>query len=331
MRSADDQLASDLEFAAIWHDHGGDTARIARALGVNVRAVFRRRNRVEERLKITLPASQDTSGRQRIDLSRVGIRQVDSVTGTVIVFSDAHFRPEEDPSPAFLALKKLIRKLRPTMVVDNGDSLDFPGISNHPAQSWAPLPTVSDEVNFAKERLAEIEEITPPGCKLVKCLGNHDWRFVKRLANHVPEYSGVKGFALEDHFPSWSTGVSLALNMDVPRGATIIKHKPAGGGIHASWNSLLRGGGVHFVHSHLHRGQITIMGGYLGNRWAVDTGTLSEILIGRDSGKFSYDEDAARNWSQAFAVLTYTDDGRLQPPELCTVLDGVAYFRGRPV
>jgi hypothetical protein len=36
------------------------------------------------------------------------------------------------------------------------------------------------------------------------------------------------------------------------------------------------------------------------------------------------------NWCSGFAVLTFRN-GKLLPPELCEVIDGVAYFRGEEV
>ena len=63
-----------------------------------------------------------------------------------------------------------------------------------------------------------------------------------------------------------------------------------------------------------------------GRRYGVDTGTLADIY----GDQFTYTEMNPVNWASGFAVLTFKD-GKLLPPELCEVLDGVAYFRGKPV
>jgi hypothetical protein len=68
---------------------------------------------------------------------------------------------------------------------------------------------------------------------------------------------------------------------------------------------------------------------YNGVRWGVEAGTLSEI--GPETDKFSYAEDQPCNWSQGFAVLTFTSSGMLLEPEFCRVLNGTAYFRGQAV
>jgi hypothetical protein len=65
---------------------------------------------------------------------------------------------------------------------------------------------------------------------------------------------------------------------------------------------------------------------YNGRRWGVDTGTLAEPY----GDQFTYTEMNPVNWASGFAVLTFKDN-MLLPPELCEVINGVAYFRGQAV
>jgi hypothetical protein len=65
---------------------------------------------------------------------------------------------------------------------------------------------------------------------------------------------------------------------------------------------------------------------YDGRRWGVDAGTLAEPY----GDQFTYTEMNPVNWCSGFCVLTF-ENGKLLPPELCEVIDGIAYFRGQRV
>lgn len=312
----------DEDFAVIWRRHNGVIKNIALACGLTERNVLYQRKRVEERLGIVLAAQKDSTNRSKVSLPKLGARRLAKVTGTVIVFSDAHFWPNEDKSPAFQALIHLIKELHPSIVVNNGDAFDGARISRHPPTDWAKLPDVADELDACRRRLDEIEEVVADGIPLIWNAGNHDSRFSIRLAQTAPEYVAVHGMDLKDHFPAWDFGWSLLIN-DV----CMVKHRYAGG-IHATYNNTLRSG-LSMVTGHLHRLCVTPWSDYNGTRWGVDCGTLSNF--GPEVQKFTYSEDNPVNWAQGFAVLTFDSQGRLLPPELVTVIDGTAYFRGARV
>jgi hypothetical protein len=83
------------------------------------------------------------------------------------------------------------------------------------------------------------------------------------------------------------------------------------------------------VTGHLHSLKVTPWTDYTGDRYGVDTGTMS--AIGGD--KYLYTEDAAVNWRSGFAILTFRD-GELMPPELVQVInedDGLVFFRGEVI
>lgn len=312
------------EFAALWQRCEGSLPLLKKVTGESERWIFRMRNAAQDALDIVLLASttMDRIGRERISLPRTGARRLANLNGNVVIFSDAHFWPDEERSPAFKALISIIRELNPTLIVNNGDAFDGARISRHPPTDWARLPDVADELETCKARLAEIEEAAPEGCPLVWNAGNHDSRFSIRLAQTAPEYVAVHGMDLKDHFPAWDFGWSLLINDTV-----MVKHRLAGG-VHATYNNTLRSG-VTIVTGHLHRLCVTPWSDYNGTRWGVDTGTLSNF--GPDVQKFTYSEDNPCNWASGFAVLTFDLQGRLLPPELCMVIDGKAYFRGSEV
>ena len=143
-----------------------------------------------------------------------------------------------------------------------------------------------------------------------------------RLAAHAPEFINVRGVDLKDHFPSWNVGWSTLINDSV-----MVKHRYANG-VHATYNNTMKSG-VTMVTGHLHRQCATPWADYNGLRWGVDTGTLSDI--GPEEQKFLYTEDNPTPWISGFAVLTFDKNGMLLMPEFVTVIQGKAYFRGKPI
>jgi hypothetical protein len=313
---------SDDEFISAWKRLGSPAA-VSKALSLDIRSVYLRRNSIEERHGVVLDTIDNRgSGRPKIEIPKQGFRALaENVTGTVIIGSDGHFWPGER-SVAFGAMVELIKDMKPSMVIMNGDSFDGARISRHLPGGWANLPDVADELDAVRERHGEIEAAAPADCPLIWPAGNHDSRFTARLAQGAPEYVRVHGFDIADHFPAWQFCWSVWLNDN-----TVVKHRYHQG-LHAGYQNTLKSG-KNIVTGHTHSMGSTMWADYNGIRWGVQTGTLSEM--GPQTDKFAYAEDNPANHSQGFAVLTYTDRGMLLEPEFCRVIDGTAYFRGNAV
>lgn len=313
--------SSDEDFIAAWKRFGSPTL-VSKALNTDIRNVLARRKRIEDRYGFILDTLTDNHGRLKKEVPKQGFRAIsDNVTGTVIIGSDGHFWPGER-SVAFGAMVELIKDMKPSMVIMNGDSFDGARISRHLPGGWANLPDVADELDAVKERHAEIEKVAPKDCPLIWPAGNHDSRFTARLAQGAPEYVRVHGFDIADHFPAWQFCWSVWLN-----GHTVVKHRHHQG-VHGAYQNTLKGGKT-VVTGHTHRLQAVQWADYNGLRWGIECGTLSDFGPGND--KFAYGEDNPSNWSQGFAVLTFDHTGRLLEPEFCRVLDGTAYFRGQAI
>ena len=310
---------SDDEFIRLWLDLQSPQ-KVADALEMNVRAVYRRRKAIEMAYNTILPVNDTRSPTFTIrdHLSRANATLQD---GVIMVASDCHYWNIE-PSTAHKAFVKLCKKLSPSIVVMNGDVFDGATNSRHPKAHWETVkpPTVKQELEVVADRLDEIRKASS-AARHIWLLGNHDQRFEARLANTVPEYEGVPGFSLKDHFPSWHHAMSLMVNDNL-----MIKHRTMKGGVHATWNNVLHSGSIHIVTGHLHRLQATIFSNYRGSFFGVDTGTLADV----DADHMSYGEDDSLNHASGFAVLTLVD-GDLIYPEFCYVRNDVAYFRGKPV
>jgi hypothetical protein len=239
--------------------------------------------------------------------------------GSAIIFSDAHFWPDQPKSVSHEALLTLAKELKPKLVIANGDIFDGARVSRHAPLGWADLPSVKEELEICEDYCHEIYMAADPKrCEFFWNVGNHDSRFDKMLCAQASEYAGVIP-RLEDKFSRWNFAWSLLLNDSV-----MVKHRYHNG-IHATYNNTLKGGRT-IVTGHLHRLAVTPWADYNGRRWGVDTGTLSDPM----SPQFDYGENNPTPHTSGFAVLTFKD-GRLLPPELVEVLDGVAYFRGATV
>lgn len=316
----------DSEFIAVWKRLGSPEL-VSKELGLTIRQIYQRRNSIERRHGIVLPsAMNDRTGRLGTEenLPKRGIRRETEICGTVIVFSDAHFWPGMQ-STAYKALLTLIKELKPSMVVCNGDAFDGARISRHDPIGWEnrayPLPRVPDEVEAVREAMDAVR-VAYRGARHVWNLGNHDIRLARYLAMNASEVEGLLGTSLDDHVRHWDIGWSLMLN-----GHTMIKHR-YNNGIHATYNNTLRAGTT-MVTGHLHRLLVTRWADYNGVRWGVDTGTLLEI--GPDVPQTFYAEDNPAPHGSGFAVLTFDKTGMLLPPELCEVINGQAYFRGQRI
>ena len=111
---------SDEEFIEQWNKLGSPLI-FAKTHGMVERAVYNRRRSIETRLGITLPSFNDTrldaykKTQQTVGNTRRGM---EIEKGRVIVFSDAHFWPD-DTTTAFKALLECIKEYRPTAIVCN--------------------------------------------------------------------------------------------------------------------------------------------------------------------------------------------------------------------
>lgn len=314
---------TDEEFIRLWRDNGSSPRKVAQASGVDERAVYKTRERLANKgiILTTTPSAGNVRGKwTKNDSGRAYKKQNDfSVdTGNVIIFSDAHWWPDQPRTVAHEAMLLLIKELKPVAVVANGDIFDGAKVSRHAPLGWADLPSVKAELEICQENMADIELLLPKGCATFWNTGNHDARFDRALVTNAPEYDGLVE-RLEDKFDRWDFAWSLMVNDNV-----MIKHRYHNG-IHAAYNNALKSGRS-IVTGHLHRLAVTPWADYNGRRWGVDTGTLSDP----HGAQFDYAENNPSPHTSGFAVLTFVN-GRLLPPELVEVLDGKAYFRGQCV
>jgi hypothetical protein len=309
---------TDQEFIGLWNKHGS-VAEVAKILGITDRNVHARRRKIEEKHSIVLKGVAKNSPDFKVTYPENNVRvNVELQTGIIVVGSDCHYWPDII-STAHRAFVKIIKDLKPRMVVMNGDVFDGASISRHPVSGWGATPTVKQELEACQDRLGEVEEAAK-GAALHWTWGNHDMRFNARLAAQVGDtWRGVEGMNLTDHFPRWKFSTSIMVNDH-----TQIKHRLYNG-IHASYNATLKSG-ISTVNGHLHSLKVTPWTDLTGTRYGTDTGSLANVW----GDQFEYSEDSTRNHRSGFAVLNFIN-GKLMPPELVEVMNedaGEVYFRG---
>jgi hypothetical protein len=311
---------SDAEFIELWRTHQS-VAAVAKILGLSDRDVGARRRRIEDRMNLRLetddPRGQKYDYRRPVEYKATHHLGIEN--GTILCGSDAHFWPGIRTA-AFRGFLKLIKELQPKAIILNGDVFDGASISRHPRIGWEHVPTVIDELKAAQARLHEIEAVAGKA-KLIWPLGNHCARFSSRLAANAPEFAGVHGFQLKDHFPAWTPCWAAWVN-----DRFVVKHRMRSG-IHATHNNTVNSG-VSIATGHLHSLKVTPFSDYTGTRFGIDTGTLADT----DGPQFvNYLESGPVNWRSGFAVFTIYK-GRLLWPELAHKLtDGEIEFRGTVV
>lgn len=301
---------TDREFLSAWEANGGSPSKVAKALGVNERKVYSRRRGIEKRLGKIIETEKPVYTQVFENL-----KQTQCDTGTVVVFSDAHFWPGQR-TVAFDALVAAIKRLKPRILIANGDMVDGASTNRHDPHGWCKRPSVLEEIEETSERLLELRLAAPRGAECLWNIGNHDLNFERRIASQLPMFEGMPGMRLQDHFPDWEMQWTTEIN-----GSVMVKHR-YNNGVHAGYNNAMKAGRT-IVTGHLHRLLVTPWADYNGRRWGVDTGTISDP----NGPQFEYTEYNPKPWCSGFAVLTFKD-GELMPPELVEVINGKACFRG---
>jgi hypothetical protein len=309
---------TDDQFIASWRELGSPNA-FAKKHKMDVRSVYNRRRSIESRLGVKLPSTQDQRYSPLRKIEEVignARRGIQMEKGRVVVFSDAHFWPD-DYTTAYKALLEIIKEFKPKVVVANGDVFDGSQNSRHPRIGWSKSPSVKEELEACQEFMGNIERVSK-GAQLVWTMGNHDARFETFLAAQVPQYEGIPGFTLKDHFPLWQPCWSYWINED-----TCIKHRWKGGFGAGRSNAL--NAGVNMITGHTHNLAVQPITDYNGTRYGVQTGTLSDP---NGEQYVHYTEDGCKDWRAGFALLSF-ERSRLMLPELIQVCGEDEYeFRG---
>jgi hypothetical protein len=278
--------------------------------------VASRRRAVEKRLGITLQPPTRGGDVQQLDRHPAAVH-LGIERGHILVGSDSHYWPGI-VSTAHRAFVEFAKEYKPTIIVKNGDEMDFPAISRHAPIGWEKRPGVAEEVENTQAMLSEIEKVSPNSRRIWPC-GNHDGRFETRIATVAPEFAKVHGVHLKDHFPKWEPCWAVFVNTD-----TVIKHRMKGG-IHATRNNTAAAGRT-TVTGHLHQLKITPFSDYNGTRWGVDTGTMADPY---GPQFYNYTELGPLDWRSGFVLLTFVKGQLMWPEQIWVSGPDTVQFRGK--
>lgn len=310
------KTCTDEDFIRLVETEGATTT--AKILHRTERSVYSRLKNIRRYTSVSTPTKPAKEYPWRVPLN--------IKNGTVLIGSDFHIWPGE-ASTCLRAFKVFCNTIKPDAIILNGDVMDFPRISRHP-QNWESAPDPVEEIEAVQDHLSDIVKAGKRGCQKIWTAGNHDMRFELMIASTIPQYRGVKGVHLADHFDAvWRKSWSCFINEGVEGGATMVRHRPKGGGINAQRGNALNAG-INVVNGHLHRQNVSAISDYNKyDRYGVDTGCVAD----KDHKAFIYGEDAPMDWRSGFALLTYRD-GRLMLPELINKWsDNAVQFRGQIV
>ena len=318
-------IATDDQFISCWKELSSPEL-VAKKLKMGVRSVHNRRRAMETKYNILLPtknpmATGRTNAIRLIHQTQGHARRgIEIEKGKVVVFSDAHFQPNE-VTTAYRALLLIIKTFKYDIkaIVANGDMFDGSQASRHPRINWSKTPTVKEELEACQEYMTGIEKAASKNTELIWTLGNHDARFETFLSNSgITTYEGVLGFSLKDHFPMWKSCWSYFVNED-----TCIKHRWKGGFGATRSNTL--NSGVNMITGHTHNLSTFPVTDFKGTRWGVQTGCLADP---HSEAFIHYTETNPTDWRSGFVLLSW-ENGRMLMPEMIMVCGEDEFeFRG---
>jgi hypothetical protein len=295
---------TDQEFIAVYRKLQSAYA-VMRHFGISHAAVWSRRKRIEKTHGVILPQNDKRKKYARGEVNYGNaIYQLEIENGCVLIGSDVHVWPgmRTTVQRAFIRFAK---KLKPVAVILNGDVFDGASISRHPPIGWEGRPTVKQELDAVKDFLGDLVIAAGDAQRIWTC-GNHDSRYATRIAQMAPEYAGVQGTQLKDHFEQWVPAWRCDINDDV-----VVKHRIAGGE-HADHNNVVKSGKT-TVTGHDHRLNVTPYRDYRGTRYGVRCGYMGDSPL--DPQFINYMEAHEPNWEAGFVVLSFSD-ARLLMPEM---------------
>ena len=248
---------------------------------------------------------------------------------TTLIIPDVQY-PYHD-SLALAKLIKVAKDHQPDQIVQIGDGIDFPQVSQwSKGTAGEYADTLQEHIEGFRSDVLQPLRAAVPSAKILWLEGNHDLRLREFVRKYAAPLAPLKAleipslFALKDLDISYEQGpVRIATN-------TLAIHGHESGGYCASasaWDAKFTkryGSDKSFVFGHTHQPfLITRSYGYGGKvtpRFTMNAGSVMDPVAA------TYVKDGAVNWTMSFGFLT--DDGKRVYPELVTMVDRGFLFHG---
>lgn len=251
-------------------------------------------------------------------------------TRTTVIVPDIQY-PYHDE----LALKKVLRVIedvQPSQVVQIGDGIDFPQVSQWSVGTAGMYAdTLQEHVKgYRKDFLQAVAERAPEA-KLRWLEGNHDLRITAFVKKYAPALASLDALSMSNLFSLDELGWSYEKGPVNIGTNTYAIHGHESGGYSqtlSAWDTKFSkryGSHRSYVFGHTHQpGIITRAFGYDGkvdSRFTMNVGSLMDPVAA------TYVKDGSVNWTMSFAVLR--DDGKRMYPELVLMTDRGFHFNGK--
>lgn len=315
-RVTDEQVADAVRFHR-------SIKKAALALGLTERQTHKRLGDVEQRTGEQFQIDSHTVHKRTKWAPQLPTLNLTVQDATFALFSDSHFWPGVE-STAYRSLVELLPGIRPTYLVDLGDSLDAARISRHAPQGWEDKPALEAELD-AMIQYKRVLRGAARGSTALMVHSNHSARFDNYFASHASEARGIRGTRLQDHVEE-----PIYLRVFINE-HTLLIHSIRFG-IHSQYNNV-QAAHISVISGHLHSQQcrprttLSKVNGGTNTIYGVDVGTLAAV----DGPQFDYRNGTPSDWRAGWCLLTFRG-GVLMPPEFCTVIDedaGQVFFRGQ--
>lgn len=249
---------------------------------------------------------------------------------TTIVVPDIQY-PYHDG----LALKKLLRVIedvKPDQVVQIGDGIDFPQVSQWSVgTAGAYSDTLQEHVKgYRKDFLQAVAE-RAPGAKLRWLEGNHDLRITSFVKKYAPALASLDALSIPFLFSLDELGWSYEkgpINIGTNTFAIHGHEAPGYASTLSAWDTKFSkryGSHRSYVFGHTHQpGLVTRAFGFDGkvdSRFTMNVGSIMDPVAA------TYVADGSVSWTMSFGILR--DDGKRMYPELVVMTDRGFFYEGR--
>lgn len=234
-----------------------------------------------------------------------------------------------------VALKKIIKVIedvQPHQVVQIGDGIDFPQVSQWSVGTAGMYADdLQSHVRGYKEGFLQKVAERAPKARLRWLEGNHDLRVMAFVKKYAPALASLDALSMPNLFSLESLGWTYEKG-PINIGTNVYAiHGHECGGYSATlnaWDSkFTKRYGSHrsYVFGHTHQpGIVTRAYGFEGKvdgRFTMNVGSVMDPV------QATYVKDGAVSWVQSFGVIY--DDGKRVYPELVTMTDRGFVFRGK--